>query len=105
MFRHFLVFIFFYCASQTLCAQTNPLYFDLNCEHFKIFRDKSNDHIDLFLYDLETKQYEWFQNLSQYAQKFDYHSEGIDLHFISVTDESGHMRVYKWRKGEFYIWG
>lgn len=103
LFYLFFLISFFHSASGA--GQINPWYFDLGCESFKIFRDKSNDHVDLFKYNPNMKNYEWFQGLSNYAQKFDYHMEGPELHFISVTDESGHMVVYKWREGEFYVWG
>jgi len=97
--------IFFLSLPAHARYQPNPWFFDLGCETFKIFRDKTNDHIDLFHYNPETKTYDWFQNLSNNAHAFDYQMEGPDLHFISVTHESGHMFVYKWRNGTFYVWG
>jgi hypothetical protein len=107
MLKRFIFLICIFCLPFSLQAgyQPNPWYFDLGCETFKIYRDKSNDHIDLFRYNPETRNYDWFQNLSNNAQKFDYHMEGLDLHFISVTHESGHMLVYKWKNGSFYVWG
>jgi hypothetical protein len=100
-----VIFLFLFSPAYAGGIQYNPWYFDLECDTYKIYQDKTNDHIDVYRYDPKTQTYLWFQNLSEYAQHFDYHSEGANKHYIAVTDESGHMLIYKWRNGEFYVWG
>ncbi len=109
-----LFFSFFLSAISINCyAQYNPWYFDLECDAYKVQRD-TNDNVDVYKYNTRTETFEWFQNLSQYAQKIDYFMEGVGKHFVSVTDESGHLEIYKWRypdpsnpadQGGFYLWG
>lgn len=86
--------------------QYNPWYFDLECDSYKTYRN-NEDIVDVYKYNPETQAFEWFQNLSQYAQKIDYFMEGVGKHYVSVTDESGHTEIYKWSydRQEFYLWG
>lgn len=100
-----------FAAPPPAPLQYNPWFFDLGCDSYKVFRD-ANDVVDVYIFNRATKSFEWFQNLSQYAQKVDYFMEGVDRHYISVTDESGHTVIYKWRAprtasevGQFYKWG
>jgi len=99
------------CANNVLAAgqapqwpQYNPWFFDLGCDSYKVLRDAS-DSVDVYLYNASTHTFDWFQNLSTYAQKIDYFMEDVGKHFVSVTDESGHTVIYKWRGDKFYRWG
>jgi hypothetical protein len=109
-----LLFALILSSNSIAClANYNPWYFDLDCDTYMVQRS-SQDRVDVFKYNPRTQAYEWFQNLSEYAQKIDYFMEGFGKHHISVTDESGHLEIYKWRypdpndpndQGEFYLWG
>lgn len=107
-----LPFLLCFSLAQSASAQTrapswpwyNPWFFDMGCESYKVFRNE-HDSVDIYRYNRQTDNFEWFQNLSKYAQKIDYFMEDVDKHFVSVTDESGHTVIYKWKGEQFQKWG
>ncbi|HLF67502.1 MAG TPA: hypothetical protein VI522_07785 [Gammaproteobacteria bacterium] len=103
------VFLFLFGFGIAHASAHRAVYFEIDCHTYKVATE--NDVVSAYRYNKPLQKFEYFQHLSDYAQKIDYSMRTVGAHFLGVTDESGHLVVYRWDYGDeqtpaqFVYWG